>query len=646
MRYASKSLYALLLLLLLGTTLLLQQAQVAAFQVLLTTLTEDEATAEAQQFLQKRVPLLEVPGTQAAWEAQASALRKQMLETVYLGNVPESWTQPEVNVVWSDTFQHKGYVIRKLRYEAVPGLWMPAVLYEPDGESAGIPAVLNVNGHDYEQGKARDVEQIRCINLAKRGMLALHPEWYACGELEGPAYQHANIAYLDVVGVRGVSLFYLAMKRALDVLMMQPRVDPERVAMTGLSGGGWQTAVLSALDERITLTVPVAGHSGMKPRLTTLGDLGDLEQVPSDFLTVGDYTHLTALFAPRPALLIYNQHDNCCFLPENALPATYDPAVPVYRLFGQENAFQSYINENPGTHNYEQDNRLRFYRFLNDYFVANDQRVDEEFPCDNELHSEEELYVGLPEDNLSFVKLAADLLAGVSRTPIPDVKDPEFPAWQEQQLARLKDTVHPQDVVFNAATTITEKVYELKSADWTIIALQQLPSNADPESATLVFADEGIQKVENIISEKVSADKQVIAFDPIFMGGNKPERRLAMAFEAEGIRLLGLQAGQILGVCQWAREYLGIEKIELCCSGWNASVTALIATALMNEEASRLDRIIHVSLCDALGSLEALISTSVKYTDKPALFCYGLLPDFDMDILKSLCYPTTVTINR
>ena len=129
----------------------------------------------------------------------------------------------------------------------------------------------------YDLGKAKDEEQIRCINLAKRGMLALHPEWYACGEVEGAAYRHYDIAFLDVIGIRGVSLFYLAMKRALDVLMLNPRTDPERVAMTGLSGGGWQTAVLSALDERIKLTVPVAGHSGVKPRITVMGDLGDLE---------------------------------------------------------------------------------------------------------------------------------------------------------------------------------------------------------------------------------------------------------------------------------------------------------------------------------------------------------------------------------
>lgn len=604
---------------------------------------ESVATAEAQQFLLKRIPPLEVPDTQAAWEAQATALRKQMLEKVYLENVPCSWLNPEVNVVWGDTIPHDGYVIRKLRYEAVPGLWMPAVLYEPEGDNSGIPAVLNVNGHDYENGKAKDVEQIRCINLAKRGMLALHPEWFACGELEGPDYQHYDIAYLDVVGVRGVSLFYLAMKRALDVLMLHPRTDQARVAMTGLSGGGWQTAVLSALDERITLTVPVAGHSGMTPRITVMGDLGDLEQVPSDLLTVGDYTHLTALFAPRPALLIYNQRDNCCFLPENALPATYDPVVPVYQLYGRETAFQFYVNEDPGTHNYEQDNRLRFYRFLNDYFVDPDQRIDDELSCEGELHSEEELYVGLPKDNATFSGLAANLLAGASRIPIPDDTDPAFPEWREEHLVRLKDTVHPQEIIFKETASVADNVYKIKSLDWTVIVSHYLPENAIPQSAVFLIADEGIEKRKNTIRKHLSEGNQVIAFDPIFMGGNKPEKRLAMAFEAAGVRLLGLQAAQIMGVCQWAHKELGIKQIELCADGWNAGAAALIATALMNTKEKA---VACLTLHAVPYSLEALIDERVTYNEKPALFCYGLLPDFDMDVLKALCHKTTITEDR
>ena len=82
---------------------------------------------------------------------------------------------------WSDTIEGlPGYRIRKLRFEAVPGWWIPALLYEPTKLSGKRPVVLNVNGHD-GKGKAADYKQLRCINQAKRGMIALNVEWIGHG---------------------------------------------------------------------------------------------------------------------------------------------------------------------------------------------------------------------------------------------------------------------------------------------------------------------------------------------------------------------------------------------------------------------------------------------------------------------------------
>jgi len=55
--------------------------------------------------------------------------------------------------------------------------------------------------------------------------------------------------------------------------------------VTGLSGGGWQTIVLSSLDERVKVAVPVAGYSSLRSELEArkYGDLGDIEQNATDF---------------------------------------------------------------------------------------------------------------------------------------------------------------------------------------------------------------------------------------------------------------------------------------------------------------------------------------------------------------------------
>ena len=121
------------------------------------------------------------------------------------------------------------------------------------------------------------------------------------------------------------------MSRGLDVLLDHLHAERRRVAVTGLSGGGWQTILLSSLDERVTLAVPVAGYSAVGQRVVNRSSIGDLEQNPSDLISIADYAHLTALMVPRPPLLVYNAADNCCFVSNTVSPNTFDPVVPFFR---------------------------------------------------------------------------------------------------------------------------------------------------------------------------------------------------------------------------------------------------------------------------------------------------------------------------
>jgi cephalosporin-C deacetylase-like acetyl esterase len=65
---------------------------------------------------------------------------------------------------------------------------------------------------------------------------------------------------LELCGASGLAPFYLALVRALDVGLALEHADPKRVAVSGLSGGGWQTILVSSLDPRVTLANPVAGY--------------------------------------------------------------------------------------------------------------------------------------------------------------------------------------------------------------------------------------------------------------------------------------------------------------------------------------------------------------------------------------------------
>ena len=178
------------------------------------------------------------------WTAEANRLRQHLLNDVVFHGWPKDWVSSppkfeDLGIIEGG----EGYRIRKLRFEIVPGFQSTALLYEPTNMQGKVPAVLNVNGHVGAPGKSIEYKQKRCINLAKHGMLALNLEWLAFGELSSPENLHWFGAHLDLVGMNGVGLFYLAMRRGLDYLYDHPQVDRNRLAVTGLSGGGWQTIV-------------------------------------------------------------------------------------------------------------------------------------------------------------------------------------------------------------------------------------------------------------------------------------------------------------------------------------------------------------------------------------------------------------------
>ena len=207
------------------------------------------------------------------------------------------------------------------------------------------------------------------------------------------------------------------------------------------SGGGWQTIVISSLDKRVRLSDPVAGYSSFRTRARFLTDLGDSEQTPVDMATVADYTHLTALRAPRPTLLTFNDSDDCCFASDHALPPLLEAARPVFQLYGQPESLRFHRNTDPGTHNFEKDNRLALYRMFRDFFYEKGSFSAEEIAQKSDLKTKEELYVPLPDDNADFNTLAFRLMESLPRNK--KLPRGRFSAlrWQSRARRQLQQRV-------------------------------------------------------------------------------------------------------------------------------------------------------------------------------------------------------------
>lgn len=586
--------------------------------------------AEVRTYTASRVPAMPALTTLADWKTFADRTRRDVLEKiVFRGDTARAWRDAPARVEWLDTIPSgPGYTIRKLRYEALPGLWIPALLYVPDHVAGKIPVHLAVNGHD-KDGKAAPYKQLRCIALAQRGIASLNVEWFAQGQLRTDGFGHYRMNQLDLCGVSGLAPFYLAMSRALDALLALPYADPARVAVSGLSGGGWQTIVISALDTRVTLANPVAGYSSYRTRAEFPSDLGDSEQTPNDLATVADYTHLTALLAGRSALLTYNAKDNCCFASDHALAPLLAAAEPVFQLYGQPHRLRSHINLDPGTHNFERDNRQAFYRMVGDTFFPGDPRYrTEEIDSAADLKTAADLTVPLPADNLDFHQLA---LAAAASLPHPG------PATRETLAA----VIHYQPHAVTAPPPTTEKrgdttaaFYALRVADtWTVpvVAL----TRGTPRGTTLLVADAGRKSLAARTELLLAAGQRVLAVDPFYFGESKIAQRdflYALLVAATGDRPLGIQSSQLAAVARWARTEFTSAPVALESIGPRLGVAALIATALEPTIAT-----LHQT--DALSSLHEVIRQNWSVDQKPELFCFGLLEHFDISPLKTLVGP-------
>jgi predicted amidohydrolase/dienelactone hydrolase len=610
---------------------------------------QDQTLHELLDHAEARLPRVPTAASAETWHAYASKLRQDILDKVVFRGAAAQWRDAPACVEWQTTIDGgPGYRIRKLRYEVLPGLWIPALLYEPTDLVGQVPAVLNVNGHD-RKGKAADYKQIRCINQAKRGMLALNIEWLGMGQLTGEGYQHDRLAQIDLCGTSGVAPFYLCLKRALDVLLAHEHADPGRIAVTGLSGGGWQTIFCSALDPRVTLANPVAGYGSLRTGMRA-NDLGDAEQSPCDFGLLADYDHLTALMAPRPLLLTYNIKDDCCFQSANALPPLAAAGGPIYQLLGHADRLRSHVNHDPGTHNFERDNREALYRMLGDHFFAGDATFDaREIAYAGEVKSADELAVELPPANHDLHTLATELMRDLPRDAALPTDAATVPAWQADRRERLRACVRfpTWDVSWReddrrevGGMTITHG--RARIGPWTVPVVEI--SREEPKETAILLADDGRSAMSAEAARLVDDGYRVLAIDSLFCGESRITSRdpqqyvVALLLSCIGDRPLGIQAGQTAAIARWARTRFDC-RVRLVAHGPRCGTAALAAAALETEGVAA------VELHNPLGSLKELIERNGSAQQDSELFCFGLLELADIPQIVGAIAPRTVRVH-
>jgi hypothetical protein len=256
--------------------------------VMRDTYTEAEAAAKLTEFGATYAD-------QAGWETRAEKLRGHIRAGAQLASLPP---RTALNPIVRPARDHDGYSVCNVAFESLPGFFVTGNLYRPrgpDDDRAGLkqPAVLVTHGHGNPATGVRPAAayQTLCATLARAGAVVLMIDMVGYGESQ--QFPHRTDVTLGLQLWNGM--------RALDFLIAQPDVDASRIGMTGQSGGGTQTILLTALDQRVRASVPVtmvsahffggcACESGMP-----------IHRGP-EFET--NNAEIAALAAPRPQLLV------------------------------------------------------------------------------------------------------------------------------------------------------------------------------------------------------------------------------------------------------------------------------------------------------------------------------------------------------
>lgn len=317
------------------------------------------------------------------WETRKDELRKCFFEQLGLSPFPK---KTPLNPIFTPVRKFDGYTVQNVGIETLPGIYLCGSLYRPAKGKGPFPAIMCPHGHFSDPdlnlyGRYRPDMQYRCATLARMGAVVFSYEMFAYGEslLQVDKADHRTSLALTMQTLNSI--------RLLDFLTSLPYVDPKRIGVTGASGGGTQTFLLTALDDRVAVSVPVVMVSSW-----FFGGCPCESGLPiHSCSSLGtNNAEIAAMASPRPMLVISEDSDWTRYVPEVEFPYIRK----VYGLYGKEGNVENYhITNEP--HNYGITKRLAMYDFMARHLGLNIDAVKDKNGAVDELKVTIEPYENL-----------------------------------------------------------------------------------------------------------------------------------------------------------------------------------------------------------------------------------------------------------
>jgi hypothetical protein len=294
----------------------------------------------------------------ASWEKRKDSLRVELYKALDLYPLP---VKPDSKPIITPERKYDGYTVQNIAIEILPGLYINGSLYRPAHFKGKIPMMLSPDGHWAHQRYRPDC-QIRCATLARMGCMAYSYDLFAWGEslLQFKSTCHRT-SIAQVVQTLGAI-------RILDYVESLKETDPNRVGISGGSGGGSHTVLMTALDDRIKLDAPVVCVSSY-----FYGGCPCESGMPIFFCGGGtDNVELAAMAAPRPQLLVTDGKDWTQHMPEHDFPYLQK----MYGYYGKTDMVENAHLPKEG-HDYGPSKRDALYKFVAKHFHLDIKKIED-----------------------------------------------------------------------------------------------------------------------------------------------------------------------------------------------------------------------------------------------------------------------------
>ena len=597
---------------------------------------------EAYGYLDNREREVAGLTTVAQWEQRQKQLKQTILEVI--GGLPE---RTPLNAKTTGVIKKEGYTLENVIYESQPGFYVTASLFIPEKLKGKAPAILFCTGHS-PQAYRRDNYQLTLINLVKKGFVVLAFDPIGQGErvqylntesnksiYNSPTKEHSYPSVQVSLLAQSVARYFIWDGiRGIDYLESRNEVDPKRIGVHGLSGGGTQTSYISALDDRVVAAAPAGFITSFRRLLQSIGVQDGEQNFYHGILNGIDHADFIEMRAPKPTLIMATTND---FFSIQGIRETYDEIKSVYSIFGKpENIAKT---EDDYGHGYTKKNREALYAFFQKHLNLPGSPEEEEV----ELLTEQELQKtktgqlassGECETVFSLNKLQAekylkrldkargDLQEHLKRVPVA-----------ARKISGYRDPSTTDQPVFAGRIPdkdgyVIEKYFIKGEGDYVLPYLLFIPGNKTG-NAVFYLHPQGKQGVAgDAVTIQSLMDKGITVLAPDVLGtgelggsdfkgdafiNNVSYNTAFMAMQL-GRSTVGIQAGDIVKLLKVLKEDQGLKKVYGIAQGEMAP--AMVHAAAIEPVISGL------ALLNPYSSYSSLIENKL-YESR---FVYGVVP--------------------